>query len=59
LTKAGAVAGFAYLAYTIYQGRHPNEQFDPDPSKKTLVILGEFPACPLRSSMAIDHEGWS
>lgn len=49
LTKAGAVAGFAYLAFTIYQGRHPNEQFDPDPSKKTLVILGGHRACPPRA----------
>lgn len=28
------------LAYSIYDLRHPEEQFEPDPSKKTLVILG-------------------
>lgn len=28
------------LGYSIYQQRHPVEQFEPDPSKKTLVILG-------------------
>lgn len=28
------------LGYSIYQQRHPVEQFEPNPSKKTLVILG-------------------
>jgi NADH:ubiquinone reductase (non-electrogenic) len=28
------------LAYSIYSLRHPVEQVEPDPSKKTLVILG-------------------
>ena len=28
------------MAYSIYELRHPEEQFEPDPSKKTLVILG-------------------
>ncbi|KAL2005489.1 hypothetical protein VTN00DRAFT_2700 [Thermoascus crustaceus] len=28
------------LGYSIYEQRHPVEQFQPDPSKKTLVILG-------------------
>ncbi|MCJ1388158.1 NADH:ubiquinone oxidoreductase [Xylographa bjoerkii] len=35
-----AIGGTAYLAYNIYTLRTPQEQFDPDPSKKTLVILG-------------------
>ncbi|RMZ76957.1 hypothetical protein DV737_g4626, partial [Chaetothyriales sp. CBS 132003] len=29
-----------YFAYGIYELRHPADQVDPDPSKKTLVILG-------------------
>lgn len=28
------------MAYSIYSLRHPEEQFEPDPEKKTLVILG-------------------
>lgn len=40
------------LAYSIYQLRYPVEQFEPDPSKKTLVILGKRLAlswpCPRR-----------
>lgn len=28
------------LAYSIYDLRHPEEQYEPDPNKKTLVILG-------------------
>lgn len=30
-----------YACYAIYQDRHPEPQYQPDPSKKTLVILGE------------------
>ncbi|MCJ1281508.1 NADH:ubiquinone oxidoreductase [Xylographa opegraphella] len=40
LTYLSAIGGTAYLAYNIYTLRTPQEQFDPDPSKKTLVILG-------------------
>ena len=35
-----ALAGTGFVAYEIYLLRTPNEQFEPDPSKKTLVILG-------------------
>ncbi|KOS21187.1 External alternative NADH-ubiquinone oxidoreductase [Escovopsis weberi] len=35
-----ALGLIGYTGYTIYQDRHPEEQFQPDPSKKTLVILG-------------------
>lgn len=40
LTKLAFVGGVAYLAWVIWDGRHPAEQFDPHPSKKTLVVLG-------------------
>lgn len=40
LTYLSAIGGVGYLAYTIYLLRSPNEQYNPDPSKKTLVILG-------------------
>ena len=39
-TYLSALGGLAYLSYTIYSIRTPQEQFEPDPSKKTLVILG-------------------
>ncbi|ODM16853.1 External alternative NADH-ubiquinone oxidoreductase, mitochondrial [Aspergillus cristatus] len=37
LTGAGLTG---MLAYSIYELRHPIEQIEPDPSKKTLVVLG-------------------
>ncbi|KAI5816349.1 hypothetical protein BZA77DRAFT_247082 [Pyronema omphalodes] len=40
VTKWTALLGTAYLAYSIYETRYPQEQIDPDPSKKTLVVLG-------------------
>ncbi|KAL5002618.1 hypothetical protein BDV10DRAFT_104910 [Aspergillus recurvatus] len=40
LTLLAGVGLAGNLAYSIYDQRHPIEQFVPDPSKKTLVILG-------------------
>ncbi|KAK1827788.1 pyridine nucleotide-disulfide oxidoreductase-domain-containing protein [Podospora conica] len=40
LLKLSAVGGVAYIGYGTYQDRHPEPQVAPDPSKKTLVILG-------------------
>ncbi|KAL9563798.1 hypothetical protein ACKAV7_012040 [Fusarium commune] len=34
----GAFAG--YTCYVLYEDRYPQEQYQPDPSKKTLVVLG-------------------
>lgn len=34
------IGGAAYLAYVVYDLRTPPDQFEPDPTKKTLVILG-------------------
>src|ERR1700722_2688359 len=39
-TYLSTLGGLAYLTYTIYDAKHPADQVDPDPSKKTLVILG-------------------
>ncbi|KAB8360620.1 hypothetical protein FH972_024358 [Carpinus fangiana] len=39
-TKLAAVSGLGYLIYTIYDMRNPADQEEPDPSKKTLVVLG-------------------
>ena len=35
-----ALGGVGYMSYVIYMLRTPDEQYNPDPSKKTLVILG-------------------
>ncbi|EKD20474.1 uncharacterized protein L3040_004239 [Drepanopeziza brunnea f. sp. 'multigermtubi'] len=40
LTYASAIIGTAYMAYGVYELRHPDDQFEPDPTKKNLVILG-------------------
>ncbi|KAH7419130.1 hypothetical protein BKA64DRAFT_6895 [Cadophora sp. MPI-SDFR-AT-0126] len=40
ITYLSAIAGTAYLAYGVYDLRHPEDQFEPDPTKKNLVILG-------------------
>lgn len=40
-TYSLAFAGTVWLAYSIYETRFPKEQIEPDPAKKTLVILGK------------------
>lgn len=40
LIQISLIGGTGYLAYGIYVSRNPADQFDPDPSKKTLVVLG-------------------
>ena len=48
LTYLSAIGGIAYVGYGIYLLRTPQEQSEPDPTKKTLVILGTsylFRAC--------------
>ena len=42
LTYLSAIGGLAYLSYNIYSLRTPQEQFEPDPAKKTLVVLGTY-----------------
>ena len=37
-----AIAGIVYMGYGVYQDRHPEDQVEPDPTKKTLVILGKL-----------------
>jgi NADH:ubiquinone reductase (non-electrogenic) len=39
-TQLSLIGGFGYVAYGIWASRNPADQFDPDPSKKTLVVLG-------------------
>ncbi|KAF2014889.1 FAD/NAD(P)-binding domain-containing protein [Aaosphaeria arxii CBS 175.79] len=40
LTYLSAIGGLAYIGYGIYEMRNPEDQPPPDPTKKTLVILG-------------------
>ncbi|KAK6526808.1 NADH:ubiquinone oxidoreductase [Arthrobotrys megalospora] len=40
LTWLSSLGGAAYLAYHIYDSKHPPEQLPLDPAKKTLVVLG-------------------
>ena len=40
LTYLSAIGGLGWTGYGIYLGKHPADQQDPDPSKKTLVVLG-------------------
>ncbi|KAF4551100.1 Pyridine nucleotide-disulfide oxidoreductase-like protein 1 [Elsinoe fawcettii] len=40
LTYLSALAGLGYMGYGIYESRMPAEQQEPDPNKKTLVVLG-------------------
>ncbi|MCJ1314001.1 NADH:ubiquinone oxidoreductase [Agyrium rufum] len=40
LTYISILGGTGYMAYTIYDSTNPGEQINPDPSKKTLVVLG-------------------
>jgi NADH:ubiquinone reductase (non-electrogenic) len=40
LTYLSAIGGVAYMVYGVYDLRHPDDQFEPDPTKQNLVILG-------------------
>ena len=46
LTYLSAIAGSIYIGVGIYEAKHPDDQPEPDPKKKTLVVLGMSPiAC--------------
>jgi NADH:ubiquinone reductase (non-electrogenic) len=42
LIQLSLIGGVAYVGYEIYQDRNPEPQVKPDPSKKTLVVLGKL-----------------
>ena len=42
LAYISTIAGLVYVGYGIYLMRNPVDQEEPDPNKKTLVILGEI-----------------
>lgn len=41
LIVLGALGSLGYIIYDGYNARHPDDQFSPDPNKKTLVVLGK------------------
>lgn len=41
LTYLSILGTVAYVSYEVWEDRHPEPQSTPDPSKKTLVILGK------------------
>ncbi|KAL6399111.1 uncharacterized protein AUP68_17653 [Ilyonectria robusta] len=41
-TYLSLLATVGYTCYQIWDDRHPEEQFQSDPSKKTLVVLGKL-----------------
>lgn len=40
ITYLSVIGGVVYLGYTIYELRNPEDQFEQDPAKQNLVILG-------------------
>ncbi|KAF2723640.1 FAD/NAD(P)-binding domain-containing protein [Polychaeton citri CBS 116435] len=40
ITYISAIAGAVYISWGIYQNKNPVDQTEPDPTKKTLVVLG-------------------
>lgn len=40
LTYLSVLGGLGWVSYGIWQNRNPVEQQEPDPTKKTLVVLG-------------------
>jgi NADH:ubiquinone reductase (non-electrogenic) len=49
LTWLSALGLTGALSFSIYSLRHPEEQIEPDPEKKTLVILGMLSSHPISS----------
>jgi len=40
LAQLTIIGGLGFIGYGIYESRTPEHQLEPDPSKKTLVVLG-------------------
>jgi len=53
LTYLSILGGTGYVGYLVYADRHPDEQYEPDPSKKTLVILGRSRHLPRKARIYI------
>jgi NADH:ubiquinone reductase (non-electrogenic) len=53
LTYVSLLGSVAYVVYDGYAARHPDDQFTPDPAKKTLVVLGKYIYLPIGEPMAL------
>lgn len=53
LTWLSAIGLTGTVAYSIFELRSPPDQSPPDPSKKTLVILGTFSIAGFRASIEL------
>lgn len=53
LTYLSVLGLVGYTGYVIYDDRHPNPQFEQDPTKKTIVVLGKFCARATNSFLQI------
>lgn len=42
LTYLSLLGGIAYVSWDVWQSNNPEPQTNPDPTKKTLVILGRL-----------------
>ena len=51
-TYLSAFAGVGWVCYGIFESRNPADQAPPDPSKKTLVVLG---ACHIPSPLSLSR----
>lgn len=47
LTYLSILGGIGFIVYDGFLARNPDDQFTPDPSKKTLVVLGKSLLQPL------------
>lgn len=58
LTWLSTIGAAGAVAYSVYELRHPAEQIKPDPTKKTLVILGRFlaPCVAYRDTIAAEQQ---
>lgn len=43
LTYLSFAGLLGYTGYIIWEDRHPEPQYEADPTKKTLVVLGKLP----------------
>ncbi len=58
-TYLSVLLGLGYVGYGIYESRNPVEQAEPDPTKKTLVILGMLAASFQSSHAGRGRGNWS
>lgn len=57
LTYLSALGGLVWVGYGIYQGRTPADQDQPDPTKKTLVVLGMSVLMAVHSEPGVRWDG--